>query len=353
MRQVTAAAASLALALLIASPTSTQLDSAVNPIEAPLGLDLYMPVPEGNPTTGAKVALGRKLFHDPILSSDHTLSCASCHEPQRAFTDGRTVAVGVFGRQGTRNVPTLVNRGYGASHFWDGRAASLEEQVLEPVQDPNELDLDVATLVARLEQHNSYPELFQSAFSRPLNRQDLARALASYVRTIRSGNAPIDRYRAGQLDGLSEAEHQGLRIFQSKGNCTACHLGPLFSDEGFHNTGVAWHNGKLLDPGRFVVTSEERDRGAFKTPTLREISRTAPYMHDGSLATLREVIAFYDRGGNPNPHLDHELRPLHLTTEEKEALLAFLLSLSGDVWEGMGQGVGNSPVEHVPIEPPF
>ena len=341
----------LAAALLPASAMSQGSPGARDPArgptgpavlrpEIPLGLDLYLPVPEDNPLTREKVALGRKLFHDPILSQDGSLACAGCHDPERAFTDGRAVSVGVFGRVSARSVPTLVNRAYGSSFFWDGRTSSLEEQVLQPIQDPKELDMTLKDLVVRLRRHREYPEAFQATFGRIPTSVDLANALASYVRTILSGDAAIDRYRNGEIDALSDQARQGLRIFQGKANCSACHVGPNFTDERFHNTGVAWRDGELLDPGRFAVTGKEEDRGAFKTPTLRNVERTAPYMHDGSIATLREAIEFYDRGGNANPHRDGQLHPLDLTTDGQEALLAFLNSLSGRVREGMEVGRG-------------
>ncbi|MDA2931023.1 cytochrome-c peroxidase, partial [Acidobacteria bacterium AH-259-O06] len=180
-----------------------------------------------------------------------------------------------------------------------------------------------------------YSELFQAVFGRIPTHVDLANALASYVRTILSGNSPVDRYLSGEREALSPQARQGLRIFLGKGNCTACHLGPTFTHERFHNTGIAWRDAELLDPGRFKVTGKKEDQGAFKTPTLREIAQTPPYMHDGSIATLEQVIEFYNRGGNPNPYLDPELRPLQLTAEEKKSLLAFLRALSGSVQEGM------------------
>ena len=301
--------------------------------EVPLGLDAYMPVPDDNPLTAEKVALGQRLFHDSILSSDRKTACATCHDPRNAFTDRRPVSIGVFGRKGTRRVPTLVNRGYGSAFFWDGRASSLEEQVLQPIQNPRELDAALGEVLARLKSDPAYPQLFQQVFGREVNVEDLSRALASYVRTILSGDSPMDRYASGDPQALSAQAQEGLRLFRGKGNCTACHLGPNFTDEQFHNTGVAWRDTKLLDSGRFAVTGKESARGAFKTPTLREVARTAPYMHDGSLATLEEVIEFYDRGGNPNPYLDPELHPLKLTPEEKLALVAFLKALSGTVHE--------------------
>ena len=192
--------------------------------------------------------------------------------------------------------------------------------------DLNEMDMTLAEVTARV----------------GLSPEDISRALASYVRSILSGDSRFDRFVNGDRDALSSEQRAGLQIFRGKGNCTACHVGPNFTDERFHNTGVAWQGpptasdarGRFQDEGRFVVTGKHEDRGAFKTPTLREIARTAPYMHDGSRASLDEVIDYYDRGGNPSPGRDPELRPLRLTAVEKRALAAFLRSLSGIVREG-------------------
>ena len=329
------ASATLVAVLLLTDAVASQVSPAPQRPELPLGLDLYMHVPDDNHLTPAKVALGRMLFFDSLLSEDRSLACATCHNPGRAFTDGQPVSVGVFRRKGTRNVPTLVNRTYGETFFWDGRITTLEEQVLQPIQHPKEMDITVGEVVVRLERDQVYPDLFQAAFGREVNDGDLAKALASYVRTILSGNAPVDRYLNGDRHALTERQRQGLRVFRGKGSCTACHLGPTFTDESFHNTGVAWQAGQLLDQGRFAVTGKETDRGAFKTPTLREVTRTAPYMHDGSIATLEEVIEFYDRGGNANPYLDPILRPLNLSLVEKEALVAFLRALTGQIKEGL------------------
>jgi cytochrome c peroxidase len=287
----------------------------------PLGLDLYMPVPEENPITAEKIDLGRRLFFDRRLSRDRSIACASCHNPDRAFSNGRPVAIGVFKRVGRRNAPALINRGYGRAFFWDGRTTTLEEQVLKPIQDPNEMDMTLAEASGRVQ----------------LPIEDISQALASYVRSILSGNAPFDRFINGDRAALSPQQQQGLVIFRGKGNCTACHVGPTLSDERFHNTGVAWREsppgsherGRLADEGRFDITGRAVDRGAFKTPTLREIARTAPYMHDGSIPTLDKVVDFYDRGGRANPFLDPELRPLGLTRPEKQSLVTFLRSLSG------------------------
>jgi len=296
----------------------------------PLGLDLYMPVPESNPLSPEKVSRGRRLFFDRRLSRDKSLSCASCHDPARGFTDGKAVSEGVFHRRGTRNVPTLVNRGYGAAFFWDGRISTLEEQVLQPILNPVEMDMTVEEVVTALQHDRHYRAQFRQAFGGEINREDLARALASSVRTILSGDSPYDRYLGGDQNALSSEARDGLLIFRGKGNCIACHAGPNLTDEQFHNTGIAWRDDKLTDPGRFTVTGKDHDRGAFKPPTLREVTRTAPYMHDGSLKTLEDVIDYYDRGGNRNPYLDSDLRPLRLTPAEKRALISFLRSLNGD-----------------------
>ncbi len=303
-------------------------------IRVPLGLDLYRPIPEDNPVTFEKVKLGKRLFGDKLLSRNRSLACKGCHQPKKAFTDGRAKAIGVYGRQGSRSVPTLVNRAYGRSFFWDGRTSTLEEQVVKPIESESEMDMTVGEAVDRLKRKSRYRKMFQQAFHREPNGEDLARALASYVRTIYSGDSPFDRYVYGKRGALSDQQRRGLRLFRGKGNCTACHIGPTFSDEKFHNTGVAWRDGKLQDEGRFAITGEAELKGAFKTPTLREVTRTAPYMHDGSLATLQDVINFYSDGGRKNPHLDEEIKPRNLTSLEKQDLLAFLQSLTGTIEQG-------------------
>jgi len=279
-------------------------------LRPPLGLDLYMPVPEANPLMPAKIALGRKLFFDKRLSRDGTLACVSCHDPKLAFSEGRKVARGIGGAEGTRSAPAIINRGYGKTFFWDGRAKSLEQQALEPILNPKELGMTAAEVERRT----------------GLKIADVTAALASYVRTIRSGDSRFDRYVSGNQRALNDLEKAGLAIFRGKARCSTCHAGPNFTDENFHNTGIAWRDGQLADQGA--------GEGKFKVPTLREVARTAPYMHDGSLATLEDVMDYYDRGGNPNPGLDEDLRPLHLDAGEKQALVAFLRSLSGNIREG-------------------
>lgn len=284
---------------------------AITVLVIPLGLDLYMPVPDDNPMSIERVTLGRALFFDRRLSADGSLSCASCHRPGRAFTDGRPQAVGVGGRRGVRNVPTLINRGYGRAFSWDGRHRTLEAQVLAPIEAVDEMGSTIAEAAGRV----------------GVPPREMGAALASYVRSIVAGDSRFDRFAAGDREALSASEYSGLQVFRGKGNCTACHVGPTLTDEQRHNTGVAWRSGVLTDPGMHA--------GAFKTPTLREVARTAPYMHDGSLVTLAEVVDFYDGGGHRNPNLDVEIRPLGLTADEKAALLTFLSrSLSGTMSEG-------------------
>jgi len=295
-------------------------------------------VPSDNPLTAAKVELGKKLYFDPRLSLDDTISCATCHDPERAFADAKPLAVGVEGRVGRRNSPSLVNRGLGRLHFWDGRAATLEAQAVQPISDPNEMALPMTDLIARLNADASYRADFEAVFARPVSSDDVGRAIASYMRTIRSGDSPFDRFVDGATDALSPEAQAGLTIFRGKARCVFCHREPLFTDESFHNTGVAWRAtaepnqaGSFQDVGRVEFSRNERDRGAFKAPTLREVARTAPYMHDGSLATLNDVIDFYDGGGRQNPNLTQIIRPIGLSAVEKNNLIAFLQSLSGTV----------------------
>ena len=285
--------------------------------------------PASDPLNAAKVALGKRLFFDTGLSGDGWVSCASCHDPAHGFSDPRRVSVGVLGSRGNRHAPTLLGRGLGESQFWDGRASNLEEQVLQLILNPQEMGMSLATLLRRLDQVPTY---------RGLTRESLVDALASYVRTIRSENTNYDLFLAGWPATMNDLELEGLRLFQNKARCYLCHSGKQFTDESFHNTGIAWNksNETLLDEGRAAITGKRYHRGAFKTPTLREVARRGPYMHDGSLPTLEDVVDYYDRGGNQNPYLDENIIPLHLSPAEKKALLAFLgTGLSGLVLDGM------------------
>jgi cytochrome c peroxidase len=298
----------------------------------PLGLELYRPAPRDNRLTSSKVALGRRLFFDRRLSRDGSISCADCHDKRRALTDGLAVARGVGGALGTRNTPIIVNRAWGERQFLDGRASTLEELALQPILNPRELANSTDAVLSLLQ--SGYRAAFKDAFGTEPSLDLASRALASYLRTIVDGDSRFDRYGAGDDSALSESARRGLALFQGKAGCGQCHSGPNLTDEQFHNTGIAWRTGALNDEGRAAVTHLSTDRGAFKTPTLREITRTAPYMHDGSLATLHEVIDFYDEGGTTNPGLDSQVRPLHLSPADKRDLIEFLYALTGHIEEG-------------------
>ena len=296
-------------------------------------------VPEGNALTAERVQLGRRLFFDAILSADRSLACASCHLPDRGFASANPVAVGVKNAKGTRNAPTVLNRALGKSFFWDGRADSLEAQALKPIANPLELASDVPTVVERLKKDDRYRNQFLAAYG-DVTAENLARALASFQRVLLSGDSVVDRFQSGDSVDITVEQKQGLWIFESRGGCWKCHSGSNYSDEQFHNTGVSW--GKTpLDLGRHQVTKKEQDRGRFKTPTLREIARTAPYMHDGSMKTLEEVVDFYDKGGRKNPHLSPQMKPLGLSDKEKGFLVAFLKALNGSTnWGASAQKSG-------------
>lgn len=289
-------------------------------------------VVEYDEPTAKIVALGKKLFFDPILSIDKSVSCASCHDPKQAFGSTEKTSLGVNGNRTRRNSPTLVNRGFARHQFWDGRASSLEQQVLMPIQDQNEMALEIEVAIERLTKDAVYSQAFKDAFGDHPEEKTLARALASFVARIYMGRSPVDLFRAADTRHLDPAEKTGLWIYESKGRCWKCHSGPNFTDEKFHNTGVAALS-KNRDGGRSETTLKREDRGKFKTPTLRALTFTAPYMHDGSMATLEDVVAFYRRGGEKNRNLDPLIEPIELTDEEAAALVAFLKALSKTVPE--------------------
>ena len=310
-------------------------------LAVPLGLDAYVPAPAGNLLTREKVELGRALFFWKGLSQDRTLSCGVCHDPERAFTDGKPGAVGVRGQISARRTQPILNRAWGKAFFWDGRSATLEEQVLQPILNPREMDLKLEDIAGRVRGDAALRARMRAVFGREPEHEDIARALASYIRTILAGDSPYDRYVAGDRSALNGEQQLGLKLFRGAANCVACHVGTNLTDERFHNTGTGWKEGRWVDEGRAAVSHDEADRGAFKTPSLREVSRVAPYMHDGSLKTLEEVVDFYDKGGRENPALDAEMRELKLTIQEKRALVEFLkIGLAGTVHEGWRAGGG-------------
>jgi cytochrome c peroxidase len=317
---------------LVARVDGGRADDSAPPLllAVPSGLSPILLVPWDNPLTADRVSLGRRLFFDKRLSRDGRVACASCHQPRHAFADRRPIAIGIGGRTGRRNVPSIVNRAYARVLFWDGRMAALEEQALAPLTSPAELGSTIEEIVDRLAADAGYVASFQRAFGdASITGARMAQALASFERTLLSGDSAVDRYETGgRKDALSPAAARGLGLFRGKARCHICHDGALFSDGRFHNTGVSWAR-LPIDLGRFEVTGAEADRGAFRTPSLRDVSRTAPYMHDGSFRTLPDVVAFYDRGGNRNPNLDGVIQPLRLTGGERRDLVAFLEALTG------------------------
>ncbi len=316
-------------------------------------------IPDDNPLTAAKVALGQKLYFDPRLSADDTVSCATCHDPAKGFGDGNPVGVGIGGKTGARNSPTVLNAAFNDIQFWDGRAATLEEQAKGPMTNPVEMGMaSHDAVVAKLQKTSEYPPLFKQAFgSDRITIDNVVRAIASYERTVFSFSSPFDRFIASAKTAMSESAQRGWELFNGKARCNNCHgyvaSLPAFTDNKFHNLGVAMHAANFAELarkaaqspesasalahtpgyselGRFLVTKEPKDIGAFKTPGLRHVALTAPYMHDGSQRTLEEVIDFYDKGGEDNPYLDGGMRPLKLTAQEKADLVEFLKALTSD-----------------------
>lgn len=300
----------------------------VLPQQAPMGLEADAALVVASPDPdGAWLAIGRQLFFDPVLSSSHTVACASCHQPGYGFADPRPLSIGVEGRTTLRHAPTLLNRALGKSFMWDGRISTLEEQVLQPIVNPLEMDLSLDEALTRLSLDDDYAAGFRELTGGKPTEADLSRALATFVRHLWHAGSAVDRFRSGDVSVLSPAEKAGMWVYESRGGCWRCHGGANFTDEAFHNTGVGSRNGVSL-LGRMGFTGAEQDRGAFKTPTLRGVALTGPYMHDGSLASLEEVIEFYRRGGEPNPGIDENLRVLELTDQDVINLAAFLRALS-------------------------
>jgi cytochrome c peroxidase len=307
-------------------------------IATPLGLP-PVPVPADNPVTVETIALGKRLYFDTSLSIDKSLSCATCHDPGHGFAYPGDVSTGVGGKKGTRNAPTIINAAYYTTQFWDGRVNTLEKQAEGPVQNPVEMAHSLAGVVARLTNDPSYVTAFERAYGAgPVTFDKVEKSLAAYERRVVAGDSPFDRwYFGGDQHAVDKSVKRGYEVFRrvDKGNCASCHAiaehTALFTDNEFHNIGVGVRNGAPTDLGRYEVTHTDRDRGAFKTPSLRNIAETAPYMHDGSLDTLLQVIDFYAAGGNANPWLDSKIGMLRLTRREKADLVAFLKSLSGEV----------------------
>lgn len=315
--------------------------------------------------TPAKVELGRKLFFDPRLSADGRISCASCHDPKLAFTDGRPVAEGIAGRRGSRNSPTLLNAMFNAGQFWDGRADTLEDQAVQPLVNPLEMgNGSYDEVVKRLLAIPDYTTEFQSVFGSDVKIELIGKAIAAYERALVSGDSPLDRFVAGDQNAISEPAKRGFALFRGKARCSRCHTFsdamPFFSDFNYHNTGVAMNNPnydklsrqayavietdkarEVIDAlakqeggqelGRVLITYQVFDIGSYRTPSLRNIALTAPYFHDGSAKTLADVVRFYNEGGRQNINREWDLNTLSLTEDEERDLVAFLESLTGRI----------------------
>ena len=319
-------------------------------------------IPAGNELTADRIALGRKLYFDTRLSKDGTVACATCHDVSRGFTDHRSVSEGIGDHLGKRSAPTTMNAALLQSQFWDGRAASLEEQAKLPILNPIEMGHpDAASAIAAVNTDPAYQGLFQKAYGRAPNYEDLGRAIASFERTLIFLDAPFDRFAAGDAKALSPAAQRGLALFNGKARCVSCHMinssNPIGTDNRFHNIGVSARkqnfealaaqalgvlkdgsNTEALDKlaiqtdmselGRFLVTKKREDIGAFKTEQLRNVGLTAPYMHDGSLHTLWDVMDHYNKGGETNAYLDGGIEPLNLSENEINDVVAFLFALT-------------------------
>lgn len=299
----------------------------------PLGLDSESAyIPDDNPMTAAKVSLGKLLYFDPRLSKDNSISCASCHNPFHGFAHPDRTSSGVGLQKGGRNSPTVLNRLFSAEQFWDGRAKDLEEQAHGPLTNPVEMAMPSHDeVVTKVRAVAGYAPLFKQAFGEnTVTMGRIAKAIAAYERTVVTGNSPYDRYQAGDKGALSSSAVRGMQLFNGRANCVTCHVGFNFTDENYRNIGVGMKQAKP-DVGRYEVTKKDADRGAFKTPTLRNVALTAPYMHDGSEYTLLATIEFYNQGGIPNPNLSADIKPLGLTPQEKIDLVSFMEALTGEV----------------------
>jgi cytochrome c peroxidase len=334
----------IALALLLAS---TAFAGNLVPLTT-------VPVPEQNPQTLEKIELGKKLFFDRRLSGDGTMSCATCHDPEKAFTDGLELSLSYPTTKNWRNSPTLINVAFQRSMFHDGRAQTLEDQALFPMMSAFEMNRNLDFVEEVIRSVPEYVDAFQKVFNGEVTRERMAMAIASFERTIISGNAPLDRYLKGDGKALSDEAKNGLALFMGKARCADCHFGVNLSDDKFYALNVPenpehqndpriaatrrfvaklshYEDYRILteDPGRYLVTKDKKDWKAFRTPMLREIAKTAPYMHNGMFSTLDEVIEFFDKGGGRGNLV---LKPLGLSAKEKKALKAFLVeALAGEV----------------------
>ncbi len=349
------------MSFLVLDPDTKAIHDEPYEIPVPAGLPPVASfIPASNPITKGKVELGKQLYFDQRVSKDSTVSCASCHDPAKGWTDNSKTSTGIKGQVGGRNAPTVLNTVYGRTMFWDGRAPSLEGQAQGPIQNKIEMgDQSYKEIIERLREISGYKEQFLKVFGTDVTLDGMAKAIAAFERTALTGNSAFDKYNLGDPDNaetfkaLTESQKRGMVLFGlrlkdedpfkvddallKKANCTACHAGANFTDEMFHNLGVGFDEktGQLADLGRWEISpigaKSQAEKGAFKTPTIRDITRTGPYMHDGSEKTLAQIVDFYNKGGNKNPNLDPDMKPLNLTDQEKADLVEFMKGLTGEV----------------------
>ncbi len=318
----------IALAVCIAGcdALSASEEPEVVQVTVPDGFD-PVPIPAFNPLTAAKVELGRQLFSDPILSRTEAVSCASCHEATRFFIDGKPRSIGVEGREGLRNAPSLLNVAYQRLLFWDGGSQTLESQVLAPLENEAEMDLPLDAVLERLMNHPDYPTRFVEVFGEGPSIPTLTQAIAAFERTLVSTGSRYDRFQTGDTQALTTLEREGEALFFGRAQCSTCHSGFLLTNQQFENNGL---RPTEADSGRARITLNPQDVGRFKVPSLRNVAWTAPYMHDGRFATLEAVVAHYDAGGEGTQNQHPRIQPLHLSTQEKDALVAFLHTLTDE-----------------------
>lgn len=296
-----------------------------------LKLPMQPPYPADNAPSAARVELGKKLFFDPRLSGDGNMSCSSCHNPSFGWSDGLPTARGAKSQVLGRATPTVFNTAFNSIQMWDGRKKSLEDQALGPMQASVEMNTDLDKLFAFLRGNEGYRKLFEEAYpGQPIDGDTTAKAIASFERTVISSASQFDRWIAGDVRAMTPDQVQGFALFvdPKKGNCASCHSGSNFTDDGFHNIGLASYAKPDADPGRYAHKPLPALKGAFKTPTVREAANTAPYFHDGSAATLMDVVEHYDRGGDVKTNLSKSIHPLGLSVQEKRQLVQFLEALS-------------------------
>lgn len=290
-----------------------------------------VPIPADNSQTPVKIELGKKLFFDPRLSGDGNMSCASCHNPLFGWSDGLPTAKGSKSKVLGRATPTITNSAYNSLQMWDGRKKSLEDQAIGPMLSTAEMNMDISAAIEFLKSNVEYKKYFEKAFpNEGINQETLAKALASFERTVVSNQSPFDRWIKGDKKALTKKQIKGFKLFvdPEKGNCAVCHSAPNFTDNGFHNIGLASYQVEMPDMGRYAIKPIGILKGAFKTPTLRDIEYTAPYFHDGSAETLHDVVVHYAGGGESPKNLDPNMKKLDLSPKEIDAIVEFMKSLS-------------------------